>query len=344
MSLLWAVVFAVSVLIRRPMVGYMWSWATGRDRGWRDVPRAVYAFDIATLGWMLVFAARFVVQRLLYDADQTGWLGVARIGMGWPLTALAALLTYAAIKAAQRAMPASDNADDSARSDLATSAAPSSTPTPAATNRPSWRAFRQQQLAQILLDLGDRDEQQLVATFQRFVGLRHDDSRPAQDRHQRGIPRQLQPAHRLAAPRRVVGQGDLDQVGLTLAELHQSHQVADGDGLLDQRSQHARSGHRHVHTPGVGEQPFVAGIVDPGHHPGYRELGFGQQAEHHVDLVVAGSGDHHVEILEVYRLQQAQLAGIAQPPVRGRDGVDVDVVGVALDQGHVVAVLRRVRG
>ena len=62
--------------------------------------RAVYAFDIASLCWVLVFGARFVVQRLLYDADQTGWLGVARIAMGWPLTALAALVTYVAIKAA----------------------------------------------------------------------------------------------------------------------------------------------------------------------------------------------------------------------------------------------------
>ncbi|HSS24361.1 MAG TPA: DUF3159 domain-containing protein [Mycobacterium sp.] len=113
MSLLWAVVFAVSVLIRRPLVGYIWSWASGRDRGWRGVPRAVYAFDIATLGWMLVFGARYVVQQLLYNADQTGWLGVARIAMGWPLTALAALVTYAAIKAAQRAISAAGNATDS---------------------------------------------------------------------------------------------------------------------------------------------------------------------------------------------------------------------------------------
>lgn len=105
MSLLWAVVFAASVLIRRPVVGLAWSWFTGRDRGWRDVPRAVHAFDMATLGWVLVFAARFVVQRLLYDADQTGWLGVARIAMGWPLTAIAALLTYAAIKSVLRALP-----------------------------------------------------------------------------------------------------------------------------------------------------------------------------------------------------------------------------------------------
>ncbi|MGH3563916.1 MAG: DUF3159 domain-containing protein, partial [Mycobacterium sp.] len=47
MSLLWATVFAVSVLIRRPVVGYLWSWVGGHDRGWRDVRRAVYAFDVA---------------------------------------------------------------------------------------------------------------------------------------------------------------------------------------------------------------------------------------------------------------------------------------------------------
>jgi len=51
-----------------------------------------------------------VVQQHLYDAGQTGWLGVARIGMGWPLTVVAGLLTYAAIKAAQRAMSAAGNA------------------------------------------------------------------------------------------------------------------------------------------------------------------------------------------------------------------------------------------
>ncbi len=103
-SLLWAVVVAASVIIRRPLVGYVWSWATGRGRAWRDVPRAVYAFDIASVFWVLVFAARFVVQGMLYDADQTGWLAFARIAMGWPLTVAAALVTYLAIKSAQRAM------------------------------------------------------------------------------------------------------------------------------------------------------------------------------------------------------------------------------------------------
>jgi len=105
-SLLWASVFAVSILIRRPVVGYIWSWLHGHDRGWRTVRRAVHAFDLATLTWVLVFAARFVVQRVLYDTNHEGWLVVARIAMGWPLAAAAALVTFLAIKSAQRALDA----------------------------------------------------------------------------------------------------------------------------------------------------------------------------------------------------------------------------------------------
>ncbi|MCB0923494.1 MAG: DUF3159 domain-containing protein [Mycobacterium sp.] len=103
-SLFWAVVFTVSVVIRRPAVGFVWSWINGHDRAWRTSRRAVLAFDLATLTWVLVFGARFVVQHHLYDADKTGWLGVARIAMGWPLAAVGALVTYLAIRAAQRAL------------------------------------------------------------------------------------------------------------------------------------------------------------------------------------------------------------------------------------------------
>jgi hypothetical protein len=105
-SLVWAVVFAVSVLVRRPIVGYIWSWVNGHDRGWRQARKAVLAFDAATLVWVAVFASRFLVQHHLYDADKTGWLGVARIAMGWPLAAVGALVTYLAIRTAQRAVHA----------------------------------------------------------------------------------------------------------------------------------------------------------------------------------------------------------------------------------------------
>ncbi len=109
-------VFGVSVVIRRPLVGYIWGWVNSHDRAWRDVRRAVVAFDVATLTWVAVFASRFLVQQYLYDSDQTGWLGFARIAMGWPLTAVAALVTYLAIRAAQRAVHAQDTAHSSADS------------------------------------------------------------------------------------------------------------------------------------------------------------------------------------------------------------------------------------
>jgi hypothetical protein len=117
MSLFWAAVFAISILIRRPVVGYIWSWLGGRDRAWRDVRRAVYAFDVATLTWVVVFGARFVVQRLLYVSDHTGWLVVARIAMGWPLTAASAVVTYLAIKVAQRALAESTVTAEAATAD-----------------------------------------------------------------------------------------------------------------------------------------------------------------------------------------------------------------------------------
>jgi hypothetical protein len=118
-SLFWAAAFAVSILIRRPVVGYIWNWLGGHDRAWREVRRAVYAFDVATLTWIVVFAARFVVQRLLYDSDHTGWLVVARIAMGWPLTAVAAVGTYLAIRVAQRALEAATVTAPAAPADAA---------------------------------------------------------------------------------------------------------------------------------------------------------------------------------------------------------------------------------
>lgn len=105
-SLVWAGLFAGSVLIRRPIVGYIWGWVKEHDASWRRVRKAVWAYDVATLIWVVVFLSRFVVQHYLYDIDQTGWLGFARVAMGWPLTVLAALSMYFPIRVAQRAVHA----------------------------------------------------------------------------------------------------------------------------------------------------------------------------------------------------------------------------------------------
>lgn len=112
MSMFWAAVFGISVMIRRPLCGYIWSWFSGRGTGWRHVQGAVRAFDLATAMWALVFAARYVVQDQLYDADEAGWLGFARIIMGWPLAAVGALLTVVAVRVAANAMSATATAPD----------------------------------------------------------------------------------------------------------------------------------------------------------------------------------------------------------------------------------------
>jgi len=99
-SLIYGSVFLVSVLVRWPLVGVIWTFLDGHGMLWRSDRKALRAYSIATLTWVAVFAARFIVQRWLYDEDQTGWLAFARLAMGYPLTALALLVTVWAVRAA----------------------------------------------------------------------------------------------------------------------------------------------------------------------------------------------------------------------------------------------------
>ncbi|WP_175420416.1 DUF3159 domain-containing protein [Rhodococcus sp. SGAir0479] len=111
-SLVYAAVFVLSIVVRRPLVGVAWGYLNGHRNAWRAHPGAVRAYDIATVAWALVFGARYLVQSQLYDADQTGWLAVSRIGMGWPLTGLALLVTVWAVRRADRIVePAPDPAE-----------------------------------------------------------------------------------------------------------------------------------------------------------------------------------------------------------------------------------------
>ena len=99
-SLVYAAAFAISLVIRWPLVGVIWHGLRGDGQNWRSDKRVLRGYDIATLAWLIVFVARFAVQRWLYETDQTGALGIARLAMGIPLTAVALLVT---IWAARRA-------------------------------------------------------------------------------------------------------------------------------------------------------------------------------------------------------------------------------------------------
>lgn len=96
------VVFVISVLARRPLVGVIWSALSGHGRQWRGHRPSRRGYDIATLVLAAVFASRFVVQNWLYGEDATGWLAFARIAMGYPLTAVALVVVVWAIRRSER--------------------------------------------------------------------------------------------------------------------------------------------------------------------------------------------------------------------------------------------------
>jgi hypothetical protein len=105
-----AVVFTVSVLIRRPIIGVLWAWVTGRDDTWRRTPRVRRAFDAVTVVMAAVSWLRFLVQYHLYDTNQAGLLAVARIAMGWPIFVVTTTLIYLAIRMAIRVLPRAQDA------------------------------------------------------------------------------------------------------------------------------------------------------------------------------------------------------------------------------------------
>ncbi|RDI64669.1 DUF3159 domain-containing protein [Nocardia pseudobrasiliensis] len=109
-SLVYGGVFLISILVRWPLAGVIWGVLNGHGNDWRADRRALRLYDLATAVWVVVFGARYLVQHHFYDTDSTGLLAVARIAMGWPLTAVALLVTVWAVRKAGH-LPAGSTRD-----------------------------------------------------------------------------------------------------------------------------------------------------------------------------------------------------------------------------------------
>ncbi|MDQ7807222.1 DUF3159 domain-containing protein [Amycolatopsis sp. A133] len=95
-----------SVLLRRPVTGVIWNFVHGRQHRWRTDRTVLRAHTIATLAAAAVLGARFALQQWLYLADNTSALGVARIAMGTPLSALVVLaIVWAFRRSTKRFLP-----------------------------------------------------------------------------------------------------------------------------------------------------------------------------------------------------------------------------------------------
>ncbi|MEV6066099.1 DUF3159 domain-containing protein [Nocardia sp. NPDC052001] len=99
-SLVYAGAFLVSLVVRWPLAGVIWGVLNGHGTDWRSDRRAMRLYDLATVVWAVVFGARYLVQNHLYAANSTGLLAVARLAMGWPLTAVALVVTVWAVRKA----------------------------------------------------------------------------------------------------------------------------------------------------------------------------------------------------------------------------------------------------
>lgn len=101
-SALMCVVFMVSVLVRWPLAGVIWHGVNGDGQGWRADKALVRAYTLASLFWAAVAGAKFVMGQWFYVTDQTSWLATVEIATGFPLTGLALLVTFWAVRRAHR--------------------------------------------------------------------------------------------------------------------------------------------------------------------------------------------------------------------------------------------------
>ncbi|TCO51558.1 uncharacterized protein DUF3159 [Kribbella antiqua] len=92
------VLYFLTVLIRWPLFGVLYGVITQTGTAWRKDPAMLRGFTRATLVFAGLFAFRLLVQVPLYFADMLNALGIAKIGMGLPLYALALWLAYAVLR------------------------------------------------------------------------------------------------------------------------------------------------------------------------------------------------------------------------------------------------------
>jgi hypothetical protein len=99
LSLGYAVAMLISVAVRRPLVGWLWSLVMGGGRTqWREEPRLLRTFGWLTVLWASIYVAKVVVQTGLYLTDQVTALGVARLALGIPPYLLLLAVTVWAVR------------------------------------------------------------------------------------------------------------------------------------------------------------------------------------------------------------------------------------------------------
>jgi hypothetical protein len=110
-SYAYAAAMVGSVVLRHPLVGWLWSvlFADGRP-DWRQDRRLMRTFNWLTMLWAAVWIAKVSAQAGLYLADQDHLLGVARLVLGIPPYLLLLAFTIWTVRRVQRSAAAPEPA------------------------------------------------------------------------------------------------------------------------------------------------------------------------------------------------------------------------------------------
>ncbi|MEV8371793.1 DUF3159 domain-containing protein [Kribbella sp. NPDC056861] len=91
-------IYGISIVARWPLFGAIYGLITQTGGEWRRDPDMFRGFNRATLVFAGLFAVRLVIQIPLYLTHQLNALGIAKIGLGLPLYALALWLAYSVLR------------------------------------------------------------------------------------------------------------------------------------------------------------------------------------------------------------------------------------------------------
>lgn len=96
----YALVYAVSIAVRWPLMGVLIGPLIGEGMSWRKDPSRISLFSKISWIWVGTFLLRLVVQLPLYFSGALVALGVAKTAMGLPVFALAIYLSYLMLRGA----------------------------------------------------------------------------------------------------------------------------------------------------------------------------------------------------------------------------------------------------
>jgi hypothetical protein len=94
-----ALIWAVSILARWPLLGVTVGFAVGQRTAWRQDPDLLRAYGRASWVWAGSFLVRAGVNGPLYLTDNLVGLGISRVLLGWPMVLLVIAISWWVMRA-----------------------------------------------------------------------------------------------------------------------------------------------------------------------------------------------------------------------------------------------------